>query len=562
MSGESPEKNLKSSDMVQLGDYVFSVEAGELLDGSGDRVHLRRQSSEVLAYLIHRMGETVSKDDLIENVWAKSAVTDDSLSQCIADIRRTLSDADHRIVRTIPKKGYRLVPTPVSSDEVQPEAVSRTAARFGQPRLAVFSLIGFVVLALGVVWGLGWGPNIALEKLPLPSKPSIAVLAFDDLSVGPDSNYLSDAIAEGIIVDLSRYSELFVIARNSSFSFRDSTIDANQISRALGVRYLLEGSQQKSGDQLRVTVQLIDAVEGRSLWSNVYNSDLGDVFAMQDEIVQKTVATVAQRVISFEGQKAIKSDEAKLTALLLNWKARQHLFSFTPEGNEKARLANLAAVKADPTQPYGYVGLTFVHINRYRWGWTDEDPIVELDAARRYARKAVQVAPEYYDAHTAMAYMHIQEGELEKSVARFRKALELNPNDTSAMAALAEALTYSGRAEEAEELMLRVVRLDPLHEDWIKWNLAWVQWHTRNCDDALETMNGMSEIPPMAYRVLAIIQMCRGDKDEARKAVEQLIKFDAEYSLRHVLHNYEGKYVVASDLERVLNDLREAGLPD
>lgn len=363
-------------------------------------------------------------------------------------------------------------------------------------------------------------------------------------------------------MDLSRYSELFVIARNSSFSFRDSTTDVNQISRALGVRYLLEGSQQKSDDQLRVTVQLIDAVEGRSLWSNVYNSDLGDVFAMQDEIVQRTVATVAQRVINFEGQKAIKSDEAKLTALLLNWKARQHLFSFTPEGNEKARLANLAAVEADPTQPYGYVGLTFVHINRYRWGWTDGDPIVELDAARRYARKAVQVAPEYYDAHTAMAYMHIQEGALDKSVARFRKALELNPNDTSAMAALAEALTYGGRAEEAEELMLRVVRLDPLHEDWIKWNLAWVQWHTRNCDDALETMNGMSEIPPMAYRVLAIIQMCRGDRDEARKAVEQLINFDPEYSLRDVLHNYEGKYVIASDLERVLNDLREAGLPD
>jgi len=557
MSGERPEKDLNSSGRVRLGDFEFSVETGELVDGSGHPVHLRRQSSEVLAYLVARMGETVSKDDLFQNVWAKTAVTDDSLSQCIADIRRTLNDADHRIVRTLPKKGYRLVTTSHSPGELQPKA-----ARVGWLRLAAFSLIAVVVLTLGAFWGLGRDKNASSEELPLPSKPSIAVLAFEDLSVGSDANYLSDAIAEGIIVDLSRYSELFVIARNSSFSFRDGTTEVGKISRALGVRYLLEGSQQKSGDQLRVTVQLIDAVEGQSLWSHVYNSDLGDVFAMQDEIVERTVATVAQRVINFEGQKAIKSDEAKLTALLLNWKARQHLFSFTPEGNEKARLANLAAVEADPTQPYGYVGLTFVHINRYRWGWTDEDPIVELDAARTYARKAVQVAPEYYDAHTAMAYMHIQEGELEKSVARFRKALELNPNDTSAMAALAEALTYGGKAEEAEELMLRVVRLDPLHQDWIKWNLAWVQWHTRNCDDALETMNGMSEIPPMAYRVLAIIQMCRGDRDEARKAVEQLIDFDPEYSLQDVLHNYEGKYVVVSDLERVLNDLREAGLPE
>lgn len=553
MSGESPEKVLNSSGTVPLGEFIFSVDSGELLNGSGELVHLRRQSSEVLAYLVERVGETVSKDDLIENVWAKTAVTDDSLSQCIADIRRTLNDAHHRIVRTIPKKGYRLVLTPLPSAGVPPKV-----ARLGPTRFAMFGLVA----VLGAFWGMGRDQDASMEDLALPSKPSIAVLAFEDLSVGADANYLSDAIAEGIIVDLSRYSELFVIARNSSFSFRDSTSDVSQISRALGVRYLLEGSQQKSGDQLRVTVQLIDAVEGQSLWSNVYNSDLGDVFAMQDEIVQRTVATVAQRVINREGQKAITSDEAKLTALLLNWKARQHLFSFTPEGNEKARLANLAAVEADPTQPYGYVGLTFVHINRYRWGWTDEDPILELDAARRYARKAVQVGPEYYDAHTAMAYMHIQEGALDKSVARFRKALELNPNDTSAMAALAEALTYGGQADEAEDLMLRVVRLDPLHQDWIKWNLAWVQWHTRNCDDALETMNGMSEIPPMAYRVLAIIQMCRGDHSEARKAVEQLIKFDPEYSLRDVLHNYEGKYVVASDLERVLTDLREAGLPE
>ena len=562
MSGENSEKDLNSPKNVRLGDFEFSLDTDELRDGAGHLVHLRRQSSEVLSYLVNRLGETVSKDDLFENVWAKTVVTDDSLSQCIADIRKTLQDADHKIVQTLPKKGYRLVPTSVPFVEANATAITPTVARVSRSKLAAFSLIVVVVLALVAFWRFGWEQHASSEELPLPAKPSIAVLAFEDLSVGVDADYLSDAIAEGIIVDLSRYSELFVIARNSSFSFRDSSTDVSKISRGLGVRYLLEGSQQKSGDQLRVTVQLIDAVEGRSLWSNVYNSDLGDVFAMQDEIVQRTVATVAQRVINFEGQKAIKSDEAKLTALLLNWKARQHLFSFTPEGNEKARLANLAAVEADPTQPYGYVGLTFVHINKYRWGWTDEDPIVELDAARNYARKAVQVGPEYYDAHTAMAYMHIQEGELEKSVARFRKALELNPNDTSAMAALAEALTYSGLAEEAEDLMLRVVRLDPLHQDWIKWNLAWVQWHTRNCDEALETMNAMSEIPPMAYRVLAIIQICRGDRSGASKAVEQLINFDPQYSLQDVLHNYEGKYVVESDLQRVLNDLREAGLPE
>lgn len=558
MSGSKPEKDMKSAGDIALGDFRFLPQTKELLDRAGNVIHLRSQSAEVLAYLVSRSGETVSKAELFENIWDKKFVTDDSLTQCIADIRRALNDADHSIVQTRPKKGYRLNAT---TREPAPKPETRTVRK---TRLLALGVIGLILaVAIGVFWVRhddGSGPVSA--ALPLPAKPSIAVLAFEDNSVGEDANYLSDAIAEGVIADLSRFPELFVIARNSSFSFRDTPTKVAEISKTLGVRYLLEGSQQKSGDRLRVTIQLVDAVEGHQFWSQIYNSDLGDAFAVQDDIVRRTVATVAQKVINFEGQKAIESDEAKLTALLLNLKARQHLFDFTPEGNEKARLANLAAIKADPTQPYGYVGLTFVHINKYRWGWTDEDPIVELNAARDYARKAVEIAPDYYDSHSAMAYMHIQEGRLDKAIARFQQALELNPNDTNAMANLAEALTYGGRAEEAEELMLKVTRLDPLHEDWIKWNQAWVQWHTRNCSDALQTMNAMSEIPPMAYRVLAIIQVCLGNIDEANDAVGHLLAFDPAYSLVEVHHNYDGKYTNAADLERVLDNLREAGLPE
>lgn len=561
MSGENPEKNMKS--FLSLGNFIFSLQKNELRDDAGNVVHLRSQSSDVLAYLAHHAGETVSKSELFENVWAKTFVTDDSLTQCIADIRRALGDTDHSIVQTLPKKGYRLAIQTALHNEEPGDAPDVRIHRF--PQMAIVALATCIVLGAGFFWALGNGGdpvNPTTAALPLPSKPSIAVLAFEDHSVGEDANYLSDAIAEGVIADLSRFPELFVIARNSSFSFRDTPTEVKTISKALGVRYLLEGSQQKSGDRLRVTIQLIDAVEGGNLWSQVYNSDLSDVFAVQDEIVRKTVATVAQKVINFEGQKAIASDEAKLTALLLNLKARQHLFDFTPEGNEKARLANLAAIQADPSAPFGYVGLTFVHINKYRWGWTDRAPIMELNAARDYARKAVEIAPDYYDGHSAMAYMHIQEGKLDKAIARFQQALDLNPNDTNAMANLAEALTYGGRAEEAEELMLKVVRLDPLHEDWIKWNLAWVQWHTRNCNDALHTMNAMSEIPPMAYRVLAIIQICLGNTNGAKDAVAHLLQFDPAYSLAQVHHNYDGKYTNPSDLERVLNNLRTAGLPD
>lgn len=564
MSRSSPEKDLKSAKTVRLGKCNFIVDTRELIDAAGHVVHLRSQSTEVLAYMVSRLGDTVSKAEIFDTVWDKKIVTDDSLTQCIADIRRALNDTTHTIVQTLPKKGYRLNGTAHPKGlGVQPHG--HKIAKHPTTNALLIGLLCAVAISVGLLWvtvNRGDPTSPSTAQLPLPSRPSIAVMAFEDHSVGEETGYLSDAIAEGVIADLSRFSELFVIARNSSFSFRGSPTKVSEISNALGVRYLLEGSQQKSGDRLRVTIQLVDAVEGNQLWSQVYNSDLGDVFAVQDDIVRKVVATVAQKVINTEGQDAIHSDEAKLTALLLNLKARQHLFDFTPEGNEKARRANLAAVAADPTQPYGYVGLTFVHINKYRWGWTDRDPAAELNAAREYARKAVELGPDYYDSHSAMAYFHIQEGRLDKAVARYEQALELNPNDTNAMASLAEALTYGGQPEDAEELMLRVTRLDPLHQDWIKWNLAWVQWHTRNCDDALSTMNAMSDIPPMAYRVLAIIQVCRGATKEAGDAVARLLEFDPDYSIADVLHNYDGKYVNSADLERVLNDLRVAGLPE
>ncbi len=382
MSGENPEKNLNSSQTVALGEFSFSPATRELHDALGNLVHLRSQSAAVLAYLVDRRGETVSKAELFEDVWDKSFVTDDSLTQCIADIRRALNDTDHCIVQTRPKKGY-LLNAAIPRATAEPPSTPQAPGHRRTSKVALVGLMLALVLGVGAYWITAPIRAPALAELPLPSKPSIAVLAFEDHSVGADADYLSDAIAEGVIADLSRFPELFVIARNSSFSFRDTPTDVTKISKALGVRYLLEGSQQKNGDRLRVTIQLIDAVEGQNLWSQVYNSDLSDVFAVQDEIVRKTVATVAQKVINFEGQKAIGSDDAKLTALLLNLKARQHLFDFTPEGNEKARLANLAAVQADPTQPFGYVGLTFVHINKYRWGWTDQDPIVELNAVKR-----------------------------------------------------------------------------------------------------------------------------------------------------------------------------------
>ena len=499
----------------QLGTHHFHPGTAELRDAEGAVIALRKQSAAVLACLVQRPEQVVTKAELFAAVWPNAHVTDDSLVQCISEIRRALDDGDHKIIHTVPKTGYR----------VQATALSTPA-------------------------------------LPLPDRPSIAVLAFDDHSAGADAGFLSDAIAEGIIRALSRFPELFVIARNSSFAFRGQPTDVGDISRRLGVRYLLEGSQQKAGDRLRVGIRLIDATDGQHLLSDVYDRDLSDLFQVQDDIVRRVVASVAQKVIGAEGRRVTHADGAGLSALLHHLKARVHVVRFTPEENERARQANLAAIRADPDQPYGHVGLTYVHINGVRWGWSDLTGAEALTEARKAAQTALDLAPDYYDSHAAMAHVHLEENDLDSAIARAERALELNPNDTNAMCDLADFLGYAGRTADAEALLRAAMRLDPLHPDWIRWNLAWIQYLAGDCAGALRTMTAMAAIPPMAYRVLAVIHVCLGRQDAARRAIRQLTAFDPSYSLAEVRRYYQGKFRNAADLDRLLDDLRAAGLPD
>ena len=570
MSGEGHEKDTKLVEDFRLGGFSFSLQTNELKDENGNTIHLRSQSTEVLDYLARHHDEIVSRTDLIENVWPDTFVTDDSLAQCIADIRRALNDTDHKIVHTLPKKGYKLeaVPSPTvlpeKAEPTQPVASSTNAVV--RPLWLVILIAILLIGVAAFAWRstlAGFDPiDPASLELSLPDKPSIAVLAFDDHSTGDNRDYLSDAIAEGIITNLSHYPELFVIARNSSFSFRTTATDIREIARILGVRYVLEGSQQKQDNDLRVTVQLVDALEGHHLWSQSYDRELDKLFLVQDDIVRRVVATVAENLIAFEGEKAKTSDISKLTSLLHHLKARRYWREFTREGTEKARLANIAAINADPSQPYGYVGLAHVYINGYRWGWGNLGREESLAEARKSAQMALKLAPNFYESHNAMGYVHTQAGELDRAIARFNTALSLNPNSTAAMGMMAEVLGYYERAEEAEVVQTQAMRLDPLHPDWMKWNLSWLQWVNGKCDAALETMHDISQMPSLAYRTLAIIHVCLDQQPQAEEAIAKLVEHNPGYSIPDVRKSLSRKYKNIADFERYVDGLREAGLPE
>jgi adenylate cyclase len=342
-----------------------------------------------------------------------------------------------------------------------------------------------LVAVAGAYWWRPWTPELdpvapATMAHPLPAKPSIAVLAFDDLSQADDQGYLSDAIVEGIITNLSHFSELFVIARNSSFFYKGKAADVREIARELGVRYILQGSQQKSEDRLRVTVQLIDAVAGNHIWAETYDQALVDLFAVQDEIANSVASTVGAKVVVVAGESAKKGDPARLRAFEYWLKGTRHWYEWTPEGNEQARLLYLQAIEADPSQPRGHLGLAWVYINGYRWGWTELDRAEALVQARALAQKGLNLAPQDYFPHQTMAVVLAQAGEREQAIVEFEKSLALNPNAANVMMDLAEALVYGDRTQEAIELMHEAMRRDPHHPDWFYWTLGWARWIHRS----------------------------------------------------------------------------------
>ncbi len=396
----------------------------------------------------------------------------------------------------------------------------------------------------------------------LPARPSIAVMAFEDLSQGDDRGYLSDAIAEGIITQLSYFPELFVIARNSSFHYRDTESDVRSIARELGVRYILEGSQQKSAERLRVTLQLIDAIGGHHVWSRTFNRDLADILAVQDEIAASVASTLGEKLRKVAGEEATRANPDQLRAYQNVLKGNHYFNELTREGSDKAMAAYHAALVLDPDMAPAHTGVAWIHLNGYRWGWTVLDRGEALEQARKEAAIALHLAPADYRSHFTMAVTLMHSGERERAFVEFEKALELNPNSGDVMATYAEQLGYAGRFDEAAAWLRKAMRLDPHHPEWFFWNLGWAQYSMGKCGAALDTMTQMSNPPPLANRTLAAIFVCLDRPDDARQAISDLLVFDPDYSIRKFKMNFQGKYANSADFDAWVAALRQAGLPD
>ena len=529
---------------IRLGQVAFDTETLDLRDASGARIDLRAKSARVLAFLASRPDEIVGKAGILDAVWPDVTVSEESLPQCVSEIRKAIGDRDQSILRTHVGKGYSLA----VAASGQANRVRKLAARGA----AAVLLLG---LAAAAYWWL------APPQRPPSELPRIAVLAFDDLSAGEDRGWLSDGIAEGILTELARYREFLVIARNSSFSFRDNPTDVTDIAAELNADYIVEGSKQKSGDRLRVTVQLIDGRDGTHMWTQDYDADIGELFDVQSEIVRSISAQIGSEL---RRRPAQTGGKAKVDALHFYLQGNQAFSDSTPESYRRAIDLYRQAIDADPEAPFGYSGMATIIWSDSFQGWIYADvPRDELlKRGAEYAEAAIAADPDYYAAQIARGDIHAAAGELEDAVDRYQRAVELNPSSSIALAVAADPLIYLDRADEAIALMERAIELNPVVPGWYYNNLSRAFFAVGRCAEGVETIKKRRRLKEWDYRALIVNLVCAGDLEEAHRAAGKLLQQNPDFTVSAHKQRTEKAMNFSEYHDRWIEALRAAGLPE
>jgi adenylate cyclase len=463
--------------------------------GRTEPVVLGSRALDLLNLLIRHSGEVVTKDKIMEAVWPGTAVEESNLTVQVSTLRRVLDQGRRQgsCIRTVPGRGYRFVATLSDADE---------AAANGLPSLA------------------------------LPDKPSIAVLPFVNFSSDPEQQYLGDGIAEDVITALSRYSSVFVIARNSSFTYKERAVDVKQVGRELGVRYVLEGSLRKSGGRVRVTAQLVETETANHVWAERYDRNLRDIFAVQDEITEAATVAIGAAIAEAEQQRAMRRAPENLDAWAAFQQALWHLGKFTANGLTIAEEFFEQAIRLDPRFAGGYWGLAKAQIVSGAI-FHRRDLTKTLASAEALTREAVWLDSGDAEARAWLGHILFMSGDAEGALLEIQRALAMSPNLGNAHESLGDTLTWSGRPKEGLSALQKYIRLDPRSPMLAVGlqQIANAHYFCREYEAAAEAarrvIRSYPEYPP-PYRALAAALGQLERTQEARRILDEAIAIAPE----------------------------------
>jgi TolB-like protein/tetratricopeptide (TPR) repeat protein len=518
-------------------DCTLDLDRRELMRASAP-VPVGPQVFDLLAYLVKNRDRVVSKDDLFETVWQGRAISDSTLTSHINAARKAIGDNgnEQRLIRTISRKGFRFV-----------GAVRHEEAPTGS------------------------GPeNLAAALTPtaapaLPDKPSIAVLPFQNLSGDPGQDYFADGVVEDIIAALSRMRWLFVIARNSSFTYKGRAVDVKQVGRELGVRYVLEGSMRKAANRVRISGQLIDASKGVSLWADRFEGALTDIFDLQDQITTSVVGAIGPRLESAEMTRAKHKPTESLDAYDYYLRGMANFHQRTKDAIGRALPQFYKAIELDPDFATAYGIAAQCYFWRKINGWmTDRQQ--EIAEGLRLARRAVDLGK---DDAVALArgghsIAHLS-GDLDAGITYIDRALVLNPNLAIAWQLGGFLRLFYGQPDAGSEYLARSIRLSPLDPEMFRAYVgtAYSHFYLGRFEEALLWgEKALRELPTFlpAAGVIAASHALAGRRDEAEHAMRYLRELDPTLRISNLRQWWPLRR--PEDVARFEDGLRKAGLPE
>jgi len=453
-----------------------------------------------------------------------------------------------------PVRVYRVLPGPDGSGRT----IGRIWSRLGfWQRVAVVLAVALVLVGgLAVKQYLGRsGPS-----LPLPDKPSIAVLPFENMTGDPGQQYFADGFTEQIISSLSKIPSLFVISRKSSFSYKGKEVKVQQVSRELGVRYVLEGSIQKSGDRLRINAQLIDAVSGKHLWSEHYDRDLKDIFGLQDEVILRITSALSVNLTAGEQARVWAEGTKSLEAFLKFLQGREYLLQGSRESIALARRMAEEAITLDPGYADAYALLGAVYHNEVFLGASR--PKESIAKAIELTQKALAMNGSLADARSRLGVLYSWSGRYDEGIAEAERGVELDPNSAMANFFLANVLRYAGRSKEAIPVIRKALRLEPFSPDAFVQQLALIYFQAGDCKEALAVCDrGLQRERDSlnSHAIRAAIYGFCGREEEARKEATEVLRINPKFTVESYTRILPYRYQSNKDL--TIRGLRNAGLP-
>jgi TolB-like protein/cytochrome c-type biogenesis protein CcmH/NrfG len=507
--------------IYRFGDHTLDTESFRLT-ANGEEIAVEPQVFSLLLYLVEHRDRVVSKDEIIEHVWDGRIVSDGTLTSRINSVRRAVRDdgKSQAVIKTFPRRGLRFVAA-VTED------------------------------------------NVSEATLPLPDKPALAVLPFENLGGDPEQAYFADGLTEDIIHALSLWRSFPVIARHSTFVYRGEAVKIQEVGRELGARYVLEGSVRRADDRVRVTAQLIDADTGHHVWAERFDRQFEDIFDLQDDLTQKIAAIVAPELERVEDNRAKVNQPQNLDAWHLVQRGMALLNEYTKATNHRAREMFGEALKLDPTYSRAYSGLALAYARAMMSGY-EESRETATDKTMVAARQAVALDSSDAYAHNMLGMACLWTRQFKDAISTFQRAVELNPSYGHARASLGDTLNRMGRTDEGIALMEDALRLNPDAPNLRHFNafLARACINARRYEDAVEwarkAIHLRSDLAH-AHCLMAVALAHLDRSDEARTALDECLRVQPDFFDSAVeLTPFEDP----AANEHLLDGLRKAGLPE